>query len=431
MKREEPHWPFLTIALLGLWLLASPVTYGYGGSMLLSDIIAGGVAVIAGILAIMPRSRWWARWVVTAIGFWLLFAPLVLETAYAAAYLNSTAIGTLLIAMAIVIPRGLNGTQQREPEVPPGWTYNPSSWVQRTPIIVLALINFLLARYMAAYQLGHVEVAWDPMFGEGTHNVLTSDISEAFPISDAGLGAVAYMIEALIACIGNASRWRTAPWVVALFGVLVVPVGVVSIVLIMLQPVAVGDWCFLCLVTALIMLLMAVLAIPEVAALCWFMWKQWRGGQPFWRTFIYGGHVDGGTMQEPPITLTSPPRTVFKEMVSGLTVPWTLLICAPVGAWLMSVPEVFKLEGLVADSHSIAGALLIVFAVLAMAEPTRALRFVNILIGIAIAATPFLLGDVPTAVQINALIIGAAVIALSIPRGPIRQTHGAWQRFIK
>jgi hypothetical protein len=49
--------------------------------------------------------------------------------------------------------------------------------------------------------------------------------------------------------------WRTMPWMVTFFFILVVLLGIKSIVLVILQPVAVGHWCTLCLVTALIMLL--------------------------------------------------------------------------------------------------------------------------------------------------------------------------------
>ena len=56
------------------------------------------------------------------------------------------------------------------------------------------------------------------------------------------------------------------PWAVLLFCVLVVPVGVVSIVLVVLQPLAVGAWCGLCLFTAVTTVLMVSPAVDEVVA---------------------------------------------------------------------------------------------------------------------------------------------------------------------
>jgi apolipoprotein N-acyltransferase len=54
------------------------------------------------------------------------------------------------------------------------------------------------------------------------------------------------MLEPLSGFMGG--RNRTMPWMVVMFGVLVVPLGVVSIVLVILQPLALGAWCTLCLV---------------------------------------------------------------------------------------------------------------------------------------------------------------------------------------
>ena len=116
------------------------------------------------------------------------------------------------------------------PEVPPGWSYNPSAWPQRAPVIALAFLSFLVARYMAAFQLGYIETAWDPFFGNGTERVLTSDVSKAWPISDAGLGAMTYMIEALMGLMGDQRRWRTMPWMVAGFGFVVVPLEQLELV---------------------------------------------------------------------------------------------------------------------------------------------------------------------------------------------------------
>src|SRR5665811_886497 len=89
------------------------------------------------------------------------------------------------------------------PDVPAGWSYNPSTWSQRAPIIALALVGFFLSRQMAAYQLGYTLSVWEPFFDPGTRAVLGSDLSRSFPISDAGLGAVAYMVEALMGFMGG------------------------------------------------------------------------------------------------------------------------------------------------------------------------------------------------------------------------------------
>src|SRR5204862_4663842 len=132
----------------------------------------------------------------------------------------------------------------------------------------------------------------------GTRRVLTSDVSRAWPISDAGLGALSYLLEVLSGFMGGKDRWRTMPWMVAMFGFLVVPLGVTSIVLVILQPVAVGAWCTLCLVTAIAMLAMVPLAVDEVVAMGQFLKASVRLGAPFWRTFWMGGTIEGGAKDE-------------------------------------------------------------------------------------------------------------------------------------
>lgn len=201
------------------------------------------------------------------------------------AYATETLIGTQVIAFAILIP-GMPGMLMLPgSETPPGWSYNPSSWVQRAPVIALGILSFFIARYLAAYQLGYIDHAWDPFFGDSTVRVLDSKVSRAWPVSDAGFGAVSYLLEALSGFMGMRNRWRTMPWMVLMFGVLVIPLGVTSIILVVLQPVMVGAWCNLCLLTALFILFMIPLSVDDVAAMAQFMAKVGRGGEPFWTNF--------------------------------------------------------------------------------------------------------------------------------------------------
>ena len=100
---------------------------------------------------------------------------------------------------------------------PPGWTDNPSRWVERLPLIGLAGIGFVIASYLALYQFGVLDKVWDPFFGDGTRQVLTSKISRAFPVPDAALGALGYLLDAVTGAIGGRERWRTRPWIVLCF----------------------------------------------------------------------------------------------------------------------------------------------------------------------------------------------------------------------
>ena len=62
-----------------------------------------------------------------------------------------------------------------------------------------------------------------------------SEVSEAWPVPDAGLGAMTYALEILTGLMGSTRRWRTMPWLVMLFGIMIVPLGVVSIFFIIIQ----------------------------------------------------------------------------------------------------------------------------------------------------------------------------------------------------
>lgn len=50
--------------------------------------------------------------------------------------------------------------------------------------------------------------------------------------------------------VSSCSTSLAMPWMVVMFGIFVVPLGIVSIVLVMLQPIGVGAWCALCLIAA-------------------------------------------------------------------------------------------------------------------------------------------------------------------------------------
>jgi uncharacterized membrane protein len=152
------------------------------------------------------------------------------------------------------------------PTTPPGWTLNPSAWSQRLPLVGLALLGTGVAAYLAVYQLGMLATVWEPFFGRGSAVILQSPVSRILPIPDAALGAGAYVLDAASGVIGGRARWRTMPWMVILFGVLVGPLGAVSVLLVVLQPLLYDAWCTLCLASAAISLAMIGPALDEVLA---------------------------------------------------------------------------------------------------------------------------------------------------------------------
>ena len=416
------RWSQIPLLVLGLWLIVSPFSLGYRSLPLIwSDIISGLLVMSLGAIA-FRTGRAWAAWANTFVGLWLAFAPLVFWAPDAAAYANDTLVGALVAVFAVLIPMMMT---MAGPEVPLRWSYNPSTWLQRAPVLALALLSFFLARYMAAFQLGHISWAWDPIFGDGTVLVLTSEVSKAFPVSDAGLGAFIYLVELLSGFMGDPRRWRTMPWMVALFGLMVVPLGVVSVVLIMLQPVSVGAWCTACLLSALFMLIMIALSLDEVIAMLQFLMQTHRAGKSVWRTFWLGGDSLGDNL-----TPRRPDTAHRRQMFWGVTVPWNLLVSAALGMWLMAAPSVFQTQGQAAHSDHILGALVVTVAIIAFAEVTRAARFINMALALGIIVLPWLLGGGTLSSGINDLFIGMLIIVLSIPPGKIKNTYDNWNTLI-
>ena len=429
-EERTPAWPHAANAVLGAWLATAATTYTpHPAALLWSDVVSGVLIIVLSGLACSRRFPW-AAWAVGCIGLWLMTAPLVFWAPTAATYGTDTLVGTLVIAFALLVP-GTPGTRDLSgPDSPPGWSYNPSAWTQRAGIIGLAFVQFFIARYLAAHQLGHVPHAWDPFFGDGTYRVLNSDVSKSFPVSDAGLGAFTYLVEALTGLLGGTRRWRTMPWAVLLFGVLIVPVGVVSIVLVVLQPVAVGAWCSLCLLTAALTVFMVSPAVDEVIATGQFLLRARREGRPLWRTFWGGGGADDQSAGEERPKAREP---LLQELAGGMelnSIPWNLVLCAVLGVWLMAAPAVLGSAGAAAANDQLVGALVITFAVIGFGEAARGARWINVPLGAWLLVAPWVLSGVSPSALWSDMVIGAAVILLSWRRGSVKGRFGSWDRFV-
>ncbi|MCB1215517.1 MAG: vitamin K epoxide reductase [Deltaproteobacteria bacterium] len=177
--------------------------------------------------------------------------------------------------------------------IPEPWEYNPSSWAQRIRVALIATSAVFIAGYLGLYQIGLTNTVWDPIFGRQSELVIGSDISHTmtgwFRIPDAVLGALAYLGDVIFALAGSTRRWQYRPWLVILFGLDVIPLGIVSAVLVFLQGAALGAWCTLCLVTAIISLTLVVLAYDEVWTCFLYLRKVYQKSgslQLLWKAFL-------------------------------------------------------------------------------------------------------------------------------------------------
>ncbi|MGH8178315.1 MAG: NAD-dependent epimerase/dehydratase family protein [Steroidobacter sp.] len=436
---RENRWAHFANMGLATWLITAPVLVGYQSTLLTwSDVASGVVLLVFALLSLSWRSGW-ARWVCAAIGVWLLFAPVFLWAPTAGAYLNDTLIGTLVIGFA-VLTRPAHGVSAAAailgPIIPPGWDFSPSSWFQRLPIIVLAFIGLHISRYLAAYQLGHLDGVWEPFFAggsdpkNGTEEIITSSLSRAWPVSDAGVGAVTYALEILTGVIGSARRWRTMPWLVILFGLMIVPLGVISLLFIIIQPILIGAWCTLCLIAAAAMLIQIPFSLDELLATGQFLLRRKRAGKSLLSVFFMGDtdETTGGRPQPDTDEFARPPGEIVRESLSGgVGAPWNLLASIAVGVWLLFTRVTLGAEADMANSDHVIGSLAITVAVIALAEIARPVRFLNMALGLALLITPFVF-DAAAPSMISSIACGVALILLSIRRGSIRCHYGRWNR---
>ncbi|WP_408959560.1 vitamin K epoxide reductase family protein [Natrinema sp. 74] len=419
-------WPQYAVISLGIWLVATAPALGYESALVFWNSVGSGLVLIALAGLTIYRESGYANYANGFVGLWLVFAPIAFWAPTATAYANSGLVGVMVITFSVLI---VMRSEMEGPTVPSGWTYNPSTRAQRAPLIALGIFGFFASWYMAAFQLGYIGSVWDPIYGSGTEQILTSRVSKAFPVSDAGLGAVAYSVEALMGFMGDRRRWRTMPWMVAFFGVVVIPLGFMQVLLVIMQPIMVGTWCTLCLLSAFGMLWMISLTVDEVVAMGQFVVRLMRQGDSLWTAFWMGGKLpedEAGVDEHAMRDIGDSPAS---EPFWGISTPWTLVGAMALGAWLMLSPTVFGTTGFMADSSHLVGSLVVSFTVIATAEPARAIRFLNVPLAAWVAVAPWLFDGVPTFAAINAVIAGALIVVLSVPRGSFADHYGGWEEY--
>lgn len=295
-----------------------------------------------------------------------------------------------------------------DPHVPPGWSANPSGWSQRLPIVALSTAGFGIAAYLAAYQWGLMPKVWEPFFGQGSNAILTSSASTVPSIPVAVLGASGYLLGAVAGLIGDRARWRRMPWVVILLGLAIGPLGAASVLFVILQPVAFGTWCTLCLASATLSLAMVGPAMDEVLASLQYLRRAKGMGHSAWLAF-WGAEPlrESGASGQP----------------MGRNEVWPQLVNLALGLWLMAAPDVLGYAGLARTLDRILGPLIAGFALVAVWEVTRPLRRANLLLGGLLVVIPWAFGysEVST---INDFVVGSFVSALSLWGGGTAQRFG-------
>ena len=161
-------------------------------------------------------------------------------------------------------------------------------------------------------------------------------------MSDAGLGALSYLLDALAGLIGGGRRWRTMPWMVAALWFVHhparcdehraghSPAGQYRRVV---HAVSGG---------MVVMLLMVSPALDEVIATCQFLFRTRRERGHVWRAFWQG---EDSVAEEPESPEMRSRLSEILHSIEAFSAPWNLLLSALVGAWLMSAPTLLGLAG--------------------------------------------------------------------------------------
>ncbi len=432
------HWVNIGLAF---WLITQPPLIGIDNSFYAWSEVAAGVALLVTATASLSWRLAPARWLTAGIGMIVMALPMLFVTPNAAAYLSDTLVGALIFGLAVATPPEVGPSilaRKRAPEVPPGWSFNPSAWTQRLPIIALAIVGLLFSRYLAAYQMGQLDGVWEPFFAgsaidpqNGTEEIITSSVSEAWPVPDAAVGAYTYMLEILTGIVGSRARWRTMPWLVLLFGLMIVPLGIVSITFIIIQPIVIGTWSTLALIGAAAMLIQIPYSMDELAASLSFLNRRRKAGKSMLRVILFGDTDDGEKLTPHEHEFERGPWAVFKEMWTGaVNLPWNLWLAGAIGLSFLFTRVTLGADGSMANADHLLGSLVITVLAIAAAEVTRAARFALVPLGLVIVAAPFLYGG-DTGHIVVSIAGGLAIAALALPRGKIVEGYGSLDRIIR
>jgi len=286
---------------------------------------------------------------------------------------------------------------------------------------------------------------WDPFFvgnpadpKNGTEEIVTSFVSQAWPVSDAAVGGYTYLLEIVTGIVGSRLRWRTMPWLVVLFGLMIAPLGITSISFIVIQPIVIGTWSTIALIGAAAVLIQIPYSLDELVATLQFLRRRKRAGRSLLRVFFFGdtdempkGLARQAQSETPDDVFDQRPGVVVADMVSGgVGLSWGLGLALLLGLLLLFTRPLLGVDGSVANAHHVIGALVLTVVSLAAAEVARTLRFVLVPLGAALLAVP-LLWPAGAAAAVFAVFTGLLLIGASLNRGTIRQRYGSWQRLIR
>ena len=214
-------------------------------------------------------------------------------------------------------------------------------------------------------------------------------------MSDAAVGGYTCLLEIVTGIVGSRLRWRTMPWLVVLFGLMIAPLGITSISFIVIQPIIIGNWSTIALIGAAAVLIQIPSSLDELVATLQFRRRRKRAGRSLLRVFFFGdtdempkGSARKAGKEHPDDIFDQRPALVVADMVGGgVGLSWGLGLA--LGLLLLFTRPLLSVDGSVANAHHVVGALVLTVVSLAAAEVARILRWL-IVPGVALAAVPLI-----------------------------------------
>jgi hypothetical protein len=222
------------------------------------------------------------------------------------------------------------------------------------------------------------------------------------------------------------------PWLVVLFGLMIAPLGVVSIFFIVIQPILIGTWSTLALLAAAAVLVQIPYSLDELLASLQFVRRRAHAGSR-WLTVLLRGDTDETprrAVARAVDELDASPVAIVRDAISGgVSLPWNFALAGLVALSLLFTRVLLDADGSLANAHHLLGSLVLTVISIAAAEVARPIRYVNLLLGAALLVVPFVY-DAPVGTAALTVAAGLAIAALSIRRGPIRGRYGPWSRLL-
>jgi hypothetical protein len=107
---------------------------------------------------------------------------------------------------------------------------------------------------------------------------------------------------------------------------------------------------------------------------------------------------------------------------------WGAIINILLGLWLMISPGWLQFEKIASSNNYIVGPLVLTFAITALWEVNRSVRFFNVTAGVWLVISPFVLGfQSPTGIW-TTILSGVLITGFSFVKGPIKRNYGGGWR---